>query len=178
MKTDKRFLKALDYVLAFEGGKVDDEQDRGGKTNFGITQITFSKWLAENDLEDKSVFEILGEEVEAIYSIYWNESHAALIADDKVATYLFDIAVNSGCRRSGLTLQKALKALGISITPDGMVGSVTLNLVASEAVNKTTLLTAMVAERVKFIDKIIANDNSQKKFENGWKKRAMFILEK
>jgi len=176
MKTDKRFLKALDYVLTFEGGKSDDEQDRGGKTNFGITQITFSKWLAENDLEDKSVFEILGEEVEAIYSIYWNESHAALIADDKVATYLFDIAVNSGCRRSALILQKALKALGISITPDGMVGSVTLNLVASEAVNKTTLLVAMVNERVKFIDKIIANDGSQKRFEKGWLTRAKAII--
>ena len=99
-----------------------------------------------------------------------------MIADDKVATYLFDIAVNSGCRRSALILQKALKGLGISITADGMVGSVTLNLVASEAVNKTTLLVAMVDERLKFIDKIIANDGSQKRFEKGWKIRAKTII--
>lgn len=176
MKIDKRFLKALDYILAFEGGKSDDKVDRGGRTNFGITQMVFSKWLADNELEDKSVYDILGEEVEAIYFIYWNESRAAQIEDEKVATYLFDIAVNSGCRRSSLIAQKALRTLGITLTADGIIGTVTLGLMNSEVVNKTSLLTAMVSERIKFIDKIIANDSSQKRFEKGWKRRANAVL--
>ena len=34
----------LDQIIAAEGGYVDDENDAGGATNFGITQATLTAW--------------------------------------------------------------------------------------------------------------------------------------
>ena len=51
MKTDKRFLKALDYVLAFEGGKVDDEQDRGVKLILVLLKLHFQSGLLKTILK-------------------------------------------------------------------------------------------------------------------------------
>ena len=41
-KYDKRFETLLNYVFEDEGGFNDDPVDRGGRTNFGITQDSYN----------------------------------------------------------------------------------------------------------------------------------------
>lgn len=174
---DQRYKKALAYILYCEGGKVDVKADRGGKTAYGITQMIYSKWLSDMELDDKDVFDITQDDIEAIYYIYWNESKAPQILDDKIATYMFDICVNSGVRRASLTLQRSLRAMGINITVDGIVGKVTLNLVNSDAIDKKILLEKMICERINFYNQIVFKDVTQKKFLKGWIARAERINE-
>ena len=66
------FKRALAFVLRWEGGKVDDPHDKGGRTNKGITQATYNGWRDDHGLAPRDVWEIGDDEVEAIYeSLYW-----------------------------------------------------------------------------------------------------------
>ena len=176
MKYPKNFEKALKYVLENEGGYSDDPVDRGGKTMCGITEITFQKYLSENEEPTRPIKEITMDDIKAIYFIYWNESKAGLVDNVFTATYLFDICVNSGARRSALIVQKALKDLGINITVDGIVGTQTLKLINSDHINDDFLVSAMIGERIEFYNNIIKQDPKQARFKNGWIIRANKIL--
>ena len=41
---DKKFNTLLDYVFAEEGGFSNHKNDRGGRTNFGIAQISLDEY--------------------------------------------------------------------------------------------------------------------------------------
>lgn len=57
----------IDEILRKEGGYVDDPDDAGGATNFGITQDTLAAWrkhpVTKDDVRNMSVLE-----AKAIYS--------------------------------------------------------------------------------------------------------------
>lgn len=66
------FKKALQFVLKWEGGYVDNPNDKGGATNKGITQNTYNAWLKSNGKATKDVKNITQAEVEEIYrKNYW-----------------------------------------------------------------------------------------------------------
>lgn len=104
------FEKSLKFVLQFEGGFSDRKDDPGGRTNFGITQRTYSAWRQRRALSIKDVKGITQDEVRQIYrGAYWD----AIGADDLpggVDCVSFDFAVNSGVAR-------AKKYLAIYNTP-------------------------------------------------------------
>ena len=43
-RSDELFYSTIPLVLHYEGGYVNDPQDRGGKTNMGITQRFLEKY--------------------------------------------------------------------------------------------------------------------------------------
>ena len=61
------FKKALKFVLKWEGGYVNDPDDKGGATNKGITQCTYNGWLKTKGLKPKDVKNITDVEVAQIY---------------------------------------------------------------------------------------------------------------
>ena len=66
------FKKALSFVLKWEGGYVNNPNDRGGATNKGITQNTYNSYLQSKGRPTKDVRYITDAEVEDIYySRYW-----------------------------------------------------------------------------------------------------------
>lgn len=94
------FAKALDAVLLSEGGYVNDKNDPGGATNYGIIQITYNGFRDRHGLPRRSVRLIEKAEVATIYKAqYWDaENDDALPAGlDYVA---FDYGVNSGTARA------------------------------------------------------------------------------
>lgn len=101
------FKKALAFVLKWEGGYVNNPDDKGGATNKGITQNTYNAWLKSQCLPLKDVKNILNEEVEQIYyKNYWLAAGCDKM--DKVfAVLVFDTAVNMGPNRAKSFLQIA-----------------------------------------------------------------------
>lgn len=70
--SDDDFLRALPYVLQYEGGKVDHPADKGGRTNRGIRQVTYDDWREGRGLPKRDVWELEEEEVAPIYrELYW-----------------------------------------------------------------------------------------------------------
>ncbi len=66
-----RFRYCLRIVLEHEGGKADHKNDRGGRTNFGVTQKVYDDFCKTTGRPMGDVFDIERDEVELIYGGYW-----------------------------------------------------------------------------------------------------------
>jgi len=120
------FDRSLPRILVYEGGKVDDPQDPGGRTAYGITQAVYTAYRASKGLPSEDVFDIDQPTVADIYKTrYWN----AVRGDDLppgLNFAVFDAAVNSGVGRAIEWLQAAL---GVGV--DGIIGDKTLQAIAA-----------------------------------------------
>ena len=99
----------IDEVIAREGGYSNHPADRGGPTNFGITQAVAraNGFMGDMRALPRSV-------AEAIYRrLYWEKPGYAFVAElaPAVAEELFDTAVNMGPGTASGFLQRALNAL-------------------------------------------------------------------
>jgi lysozyme family protein len=138
----------LDDILRREGGFVDHPADRGGPTNFGITQATL-----------------------AIYrELYLRGPGFDRIECDALRALLLDCAVNHGTGRAARWLQQAA-----GVTVDGRVGPVTLAAVNRQ--DGARLYRAVLAERCRFYGRLITRDPSQAVFAAGWASRVAEFIE-
>ena len=104
---EELFKKALDFVLKWEGGYVNNPHDRGGATNKGITQYTYNAWLKRKGLANREVRYIPQDEVEQIYyKNYWLKAGCDKMSP-KFALLAFDTAVNMGLARVNQFLKAA-----------------------------------------------------------------------
>lgn len=91
------FEKALKFVFPAEGGFSNNPNDRGGKTNMGMTQKTYDAYLKQHNLPLKDVKFITKEEVKKIYfEEFWIRSGADKVSDPQMAIALFDTAILHG----------------------------------------------------------------------------------
>ena len=89
------FERALQATLRYEGGKVNDFRDPGGKTAFGVTQRTFDAWCRSNGHARRDVFSITPAEIRSIYKTgFWDPVTAGRTWS--LDACLFDAAVNHG----------------------------------------------------------------------------------
>jgi lysozyme family protein len=131
----ENYAQALKQVLKYEGGKVDDPRDPGGRTAFGVTQNTYNAWRKKQNLPIVDVFTISHNEVAAIYrQEYWDKIRGDDLPSG-VDFAVFDFAVNSGVSKAAKTLQSV-----VGVTQDGVIGPATIqaakNYVAMAVTNK------------------------------------------
>jgi lysozyme family protein len=161
---------ALPLVLRFEGGFVNDPDDRGGATNKGVTQVVYDQYRMDKGRLIRTVKDIENTEVEDIYyNNYWLASKCDKI-NGKIAIVHFDTCVNSGVKRGCKFLQRAVGAVD-----DGVIGNVTINLVNKKPVEE--VIKSYLEQRVNFYNAIVQKDNSQSKFLKGWLRRVDILRE-
>lgn len=130
--TTAEFQKAMPYVLVYEGGKVDDPHDPGGRTNQGITQNTYNAWRRRQGLPVQDVYLMTKTERNAIYKTqYWDRIKGDELPPG-VGFVLFDAAVNSGVAQAARWAQKAASTYA-DTKIDGDFGSQTV--AAIQAIN-------------------------------------------
>ena len=154
------FQRAVDHVLASEGGYVDHPQDPGGATNHGITRATLAQYRGRE--VSKADMQALGRaEATAIYrQDYWNAVRADALPGG-VDFAVFDCAVNSGPRRAVLILQETL-----GVARDGIVGPATLQ--AAGAGDPAVVVNRYCALRRVFLGRL----PTASIFGNGWRRRV------
>jgi len=159
------FPTALPWILAHEGGWVDDPDDPGGATNQGITLMTAQR---HGIMTKEALRNIAPSQVASIYrSDYWRFDG---VDDQLVATKVFDMAVNFGRKTAVRMVQAALNELGAYIIPDGLWGPETeAALNATEPRHLLMLLCRDCADRYR---QIVANRPASAKFLKGWLRRA------
>lgn len=124
------FDSCIDKVLGVEGGYVNDPNDSGGETNWGIT-VAVARAFGYTG----SMRMMTREQAKTIYrQRYWDslklDDVYALSQD--IAHELFDTSVNLGVDAAGRFLQRALNVLNRGaamypdVTVDGRVGPMTI----------------------------------------------------
>jgi len=155
---ETNFSRAMDFVLRWEGGYVNDENDAGGETHWGISKRAFP------DLDIRALSE---DKARAIYRTdYWDK----ISGDDlpaPVSLVVMDYAVNSGVSRAAKALQRI-----VGVTRDGQIGPQTLEAIQGFDLNFTSLAESVVLRRVRFLCKLVKRKPSQAKFLNGWMRRT------
>jgi len=140
------FPRALLRTIVYEGGKVDNPRDPGGRTAYGVTQSTFNSFLRNKGSPSRDVFTITTPERDLIYrTLYWNRIDGDALPMG-VGFCVFDAAVNSGVGQSVKWLQSALGRVYTG-EMDGQMGSKTLQAVDDHG-DPTTLIEDYCSRRL------------------------------
>ena len=161
----ERFKKFLDYIFEVEGGFTDDENDRGGATNFGIIEEEARKFGYTGDMQN-----LTKDFAKNIYlKKYYLGNKLDKILNDKVALSIFDWAVNSG-RRGIKKAQIVANKFGANLIIDGIIGNKTLE--AINAIDPEAFLKEYHEMQRTFYKNLAARDDLQEGFLKGWLNRV------
>lgn len=152
---EENFEKAIVHILKFEGGYVNDPKDPGGETKYGISKRAYPKV----DIKKLTVDEAKN----IYYNDYWLKSKCDKM-NYKVATVVFDMAVNAGVKTSAKILQRAL-----GVSSDGIIGPITLSVLKGA---HNDLFLDVSKERMKYYTKL----SNFKYFGRGWTNRVFDLL--
>ena len=126
------FEKALAQTLKNEGvfngktGYVNDKNDNGGETNYGITKAKARECGYNGKMCDIPFNKVK----EIYYNEYWKKSNADNISNFNISFLLFDFAVNTGVKNACKKLQIAInKISGSKLVIDGIIGQKTINAI-------------------------------------------------
>lgn len=161
----------IDDVLRREGGYVNHAADRGGPTNYGITQATLSSWL-KRPATISDVMSMPEATARDIYKAnYFLAPGYDAISDAALQALMFDFAVNSGPGAATKALQTALQKMGLYPgTIDGAIGPQTRQALRG-VTNWPELYFRVKCERYELYLRFIGRDPSQAVFAAGWANR-------
>ena len=173
--SDVDFDRALVFVLKMEGGYANDPDDRGGATNFGVTQKNYDKWRTAQEIDTRDVKLISEDEVRVIYRTqYWQKARC----DDlpwPVCLAHFDGFVQHRPRVASQILQRATNYIARDpLRVDGLVGVMTTEAVRRQ--DPRMLSRSIVIERLFFYSRIVERDRTQAKFLKLWRPRMERLI--
>ena len=144
---------ALEFVEFHEGGWVDDPDDSGGETIYGISRRAHPDpefWKDPTPEKARRIYE----------RHYWTPSRLYLIPSH-IAVVAFDMLVNHGHRDAVKALQRASGAVS-----DGILGPGTRKAL------KTASIPRIIQYRLALYDKIVERSPKNAKFLDGWRWRS------
>ena len=153
------FKKAIGKILKFEGEYVNDKNDSGGETKFGISKKAYP------NLDIKNL--TINQAKEIYKKDYWNKIKGGNIKSQKIAGLLFDTAVNMGIRPTIKITQKCL-----NVKVDGILGKITLK--ALNEIDEEKFIYCFKYQRIKRYVEIVKRNKKNRKFFFGWIKRVIY----
>lgn len=171
------FNKAIPIIMAHEGGFVDDPDDPGGVTNYGLTK----RWLIDHHIDlgqgpgiiTTKNLRILSVETaqQLYYNHIWKPFGLSFILDQVVATKIFDMIVNMGERQAFHLVRNALiDYRGWELPRYGHLDDKLLEAV--NTVQPYRLMPAIIKECVRFYQVLVHVKPRLGKFLPGWLRRA------
>jgi lysozyme family protein len=169
------FDLAIPTVLRHEGGYVNNINDPGGATNFGVSL----RWLkAKGLLADLEHEEHIGDDeiaamklmnvdqAKQFYLTYWWTpfNYASIIAQ-MIATKVFDTSVNMGASRA----HKFAQAI-VGVPQDGIIGPKTIAEI--NAMSSLNFIVAYQNMQAQFYRGLVTTNPARQEFLKGWLARA------
>lgn len=132
------FDTAFDRLIGHEGGYVNDPNDPGGETNWGISKRSYPHL---------NIKKLTREDARKIYRRdFWERIHGDRLYDG-VAFQTFDFAVNSGIETAVRYLQRAL-----GVADDGHWGPMSQR--AADRISESDQIMLLNAERLDFMRRL------------------------
>lgn len=154
----------IDDVIARESGYVNDPDDAGSATKYGITKATLARWRNRH----VTVADVRALEMDEARLIY-REQYVVQPGLDKLPAplmvQLVDFGVHSGTATAIRMLQRVL-----DVTEDGLLGPVTLHAIERHPL--AWVVRRVWQERVRYLSHLVAMRPTQKKFLSGWLNRC------
>lgn len=144
---------AFDRLMGHEGGYVNDPDDPGGETKWGVSKRSYPH-LNIKELTRDGAKEIYRRD-------FWDRIHGDRLHDG-VAFQVFDFAVNSGIDTAVRYLQRAL-----GVADDGHWGPV--SQAAADAMSESDTIMRLNAERLDFYTRL----STWPSFGRGWARRIV-----
>jgi lysozyme family protein len=156
------FEKAITIVLKHEGGYVNDPNDLGGETKYGISKRSYPHLDIKNLTVEQAI--------EIYRRDWWDKYRYGDIKDQDVATKVFDLSVNMGPVTAHRLLQEALVFLGYPVEIDGIIGPQTI--AAANKADPRRLLHVIRWLAAHHYYRIAAQSPQSRAFLIGWLNRA------
>ena len=154
------FDDIIEVVLHHEGGYVNDPDDPGGETNFGV---------AKRSHPDVDIANLTKDGAKEIYKEhYWDKNKVESLSEELRHIY-FDMCVNQGRGRAVKILQRAANGKGAELKVDGGMGPKTI--AAMEGVE----LDRVRAYRIKYYADLVTRKPDLEKFYFGWFRRGLEV---
>jgi lysozyme family protein len=168
----------IDALIDREGGYVNHPADRGGPTNYGITEAVARAHGYRGGMRD-----LPRDEAAVIYKrLYWLKPKFDQVAkrSQAIAAELFDTGANMGPAVAATFLQRALSALNRNrkdypdLVPDGRIGPATLTALdkffelRGKASGETVLLRALDALQGERYLRLAERRPANEAFLYGW----------
>lgn len=150
-------MNEIEKTLRFEGGYVNDVDDAGGETNFGISKRQYPHLDIKNLTRDQAS--------EIYQRDYMNKYGFNQIIPKSIRWKVFDMSVNMGSVKAIVILQ-----LSLGLVPDGVFGEKTKQ--AANSAPSSIVISNMCAIQSAYYQGIVARNPSQGKFLTGWLRRA------
>ena len=157
------FDQATDRVLGIEGRYVNNPEDPGGETNWGITWPKLNEAIGVGLLPaGTTIKDLTRDQAKVVYKIlFWDRGHMDEY-DGALAYQTYDAAVNHGIGNAVRFLQRA-----VGVADDGNIGPITIAAVKAMPVPKALAL--FIAERLQFWTEL----STWPTFGRGWARRAV-----
>lgn len=181
-----KFKDAITFVLDNEGGFVDDPNDPGGSTNYGISCKFLNKYCDKELLTD--IFghnkNITPDEIKSlsrdnaikIYEkCFWQKYPYEKINDQELATRVFDFTIHKNPYESHRILQSAFNKLlpdnsAFKIKIDGIIGPKTLKSINYK--DSKMILGRFKSLRADFYRILCLKNENLRQYLKGWLNRA------
>ena len=182
------FTPFIAPLLKREGGYVNDKDDSGGETKWGITIAVAREFGYTGDMKD-----LTKEQATEIYAkMYWKPNNLDKVKNQSVAEFIGDVGVNMGIWRAAIMTQYILnKFFGKNLDLDGKMKRLTVEAVNSvdqaalflrwqrlrkgyyayisnQPTRDVSLDSYFETLHPKYPEKKLGRYNKNRKFYNGW----------
>lgn len=172
-----KFESVIPYSFDHEGGYSNHKHDRGGETNWGITEIfMLDNVHALPGGTPKNIKDLTKEDVKALYKAQWDKFNLGYIRDKRLAYVLNDYMINSNADEVVKRLLGILNQRGANLKEDGIMGGKTLETIHNT--DTDWLIKQILIDRYEnYLDQM-QKSPTQKDFKNGWLNRLRQVAEK
>ncbi|MDH4163339.1 MAG: hypothetical protein OEW15_11720 [Nitrospirota bacterium] len=173
---------AFHYLIEFSEGweYVNDPDDPGGPTKFGITKKTYENFfgVCVPDREIELMSPAIAKQIYA--AEYWAPLALGCVQNLGFAVAFFDTCVLYGVRTTGLMIQRALSRGGATLKLDGIIGDKSLGFInlagGGSPSAQLQLMKAFQGQIMDRIDAVIVAKPTSEKYRRGWTNRADRLL--
>ena len=141
---------------------MNDPDDPGGETKYGISKRTYPKLDIKNLTEQQAK--------DIYYTDWYVPLHLNEIKDLRIAAKVLDTCVNVGKKPGMRIFQQSLRERGHNVTVNGIVSGATIE--AANRANPEKLLGVLQGRQAAYYRSLIVANPTLAKYAVGWMKRA------